>query len=86
MTANDPDPIDWNKIDGWIAPDRTQSPNWNSAYALLQQWIGPTWGDFVTMLDANASLIVPSSETRGNPAQVLDHRGPEGYRRGEYVR
>ena len=60
-------PISWSQVEVWIAPSYLQLPEWAAASALLQQWIGGTWGGFVRLLDQNASLIVPAT---GDPSEV----------------
>jgi hypothetical protein len=61
--------IDWNEVLNWIPTSYLQAPNWSAASALLQQWIGGTWGGFVQLLDNNAALVVPAS---GDPSDVGD--------------
>jgi hypothetical protein len=72
VSTSDSDPIDWNQVNAWIFPSRTAAPNWNAAYALLQQWIGSTWGGFVSVLDQGANLVVPGSLDPSNPLEALD--------------
>lgn len=64
-------PLDWNEVEHWILAVRTQLPNWNTIDGQLRRQIGSTWGDFVQMLDRNASLLVKDpNDVSGNPADV----------------
>ncbi|HUY34489.1 MAG TPA: carboxypeptidase regulatory-like domain-containing protein, partial [Pirellulales bacterium] len=71
---NDPTPLDYqNTVLPWIFPSYTSLPNWSAIYANLQQRIGGTMGDFVQMLDRNATLMVPNmAGDNSNMQQLLN--------------
>ncbi len=56
--AGNPEPIDWNGLKPslrpfWITADQA----WDAVFANLTAQIGPTWGDYVRMLSANATYL-----------------------------
>jgi len=70
VSTDNTTPLDWSEIETWISPVWYQFPNWSAAYALLQQDIGPTWGDLVQMLDLDARLLPSSSAA--DPSDPVD--------------
>lgn len=72
LDAENPEPIDWDTVEGWILPDRTAATNWDAVYARLQQRIGTTWGDFTRMLSRNANLSPPDEHFQLYHRDLLD--------------
>ncbi len=71
-TADNTQPLTWSEVLTWVYADRTQLPNWPAVWANLQQRIGPTWGDYVQMLDRNAALWPTPATGFYDPTVLLD--------------
>ncbi len=65
-------PVLWSTVLPWVGPSYQQSPEWPAAEALLQQWIGGTWGGLVQLLDKNAALVSTSTGFQNTPGFVFD--------------
>jgi subtilase family serine protease len=72
-TTADQFPIDWNVIQPLVSDQYLHLPIWPTAFADLQQRIGPTWGDYVKMLDRNAALqVAETGMENSDPLALLD--------------
>ena len=70
VTADNPDPIDWNAVQSqWLAPTDASRDNWSDVFLRLQQQIGATWGDFVRAMARDASLLPADM---GNSQSISD--------------
>lgn len=72
LDGDNPEPIDWDTVEGWILPDRTAALNWESIYERLQERIGTTWGGFTRMLSRNANLLPPDDHPQLYHRDLLD--------------
>jgi RHS repeat-associated protein len=55
--AGDPTPIDWAGMSASLKPAFVSADAWPGVYASLQAIVGPTWGDYVRTLGANAAYL-----------------------------
>ena len=69
--ANDPTPFDYNDFGPEIRPTGLTDAQWNAEFAEFQQMVGPTVGDYVQMLDANATLLPASPLENSNPVALV---------------
>ncbi len=51
LTADDTRLIDWAQQEQFMKPAGADEQWWPAQFARLQQWFGPTWGDYVNRLD-----------------------------------
>ncbi len=71
-TTADTTPIDWSVVSSWFSSSYTSGSNWPAIFASLQNLVGPTWGDFVQMLDQNASIYnTATGFSANNPMNLL---------------
>jgi len=60
LTVTNPDdstPIDWSALENGLRPPGIDPTTWTAIYPGLVAQIGPTWGDFVSRIDADASYL-----------------------------
>src|SRR5262249_27081601 len=57
LQADDPTPIDWAGMKDSVRPSSISAEAWNPLYANLVAQTGTTLGNYVTMLDNNASYL-----------------------------
>ena len=50
VTADDPRPIEWAEQEALIRPADLDDTTWSVQFAEIQEWFGPTWGDYVRKL------------------------------------
>jgi Carboxypeptidase regulatory-like domain/CARDB/Domain of unknown function (DUF4214)/Polysaccharide lyase family 4, domain II len=76
ITTNDTTPMDYATLGPILRPNGLTDAQWNAEYAEFQRMVGPTEGDYVRMLDANATLLPPNtqdpSSTIGDALVELD--------------
>ena len=71
-TTADTAPIDWSVVESWFSSSYTSGSNWPAIFASLQNLVGPTWGDFVQMLDQNASIYnTATGFSANNPMNLV---------------
>jgi RHS repeat-associated protein len=57
INQTDSTPIDWSSIQAGLQPPGMSSAAWNGMFAKLTAGVGEAWGDFVRLLDQNASYL-----------------------------
>jgi RHS repeat-associated protein len=62
--------INWSTIEAGAKPPTISSTAWVPIFNNLQTSIGPTWGDYVSMLDANAQYLGNLGENLTDPAEL----------------
>jgi RHS repeat-associated protein len=60
--------INWSTIEGAAKPPTISSTAWVPIFKNLESSIGPSWGDYVSMLDANAQYLGTLGENIADPA------------------
>ncbi|MDB5385913.1 MAG: hypothetical protein JWM11_1559 [Planctomycetaceae bacterium] len=70
-TGQDSAPTDWNLIDSFIPGAILARPDWAAIEANLQQQLGPTWGDTVTVLAADAAQAQVGTDIHLDPAVAV---------------
>ncbi|MFV1968515.1 MAG: hypothetical protein ACC628_24090, partial [Pirellulaceae bacterium] len=50
VTADDTRLIDWEEAEPHMRPSGLDDAIWAERFPLLQEWFGPTWGDYVGRL------------------------------------
>lgn len=71
IRAGDTTPIDWTSLGSSLKPAMTSEESWKPLLANLRAAVGATWGEFVTMLDANASYLASIGATTRDAADLL---------------
>src|SRR5262249_21067255 len=56
-TQDQTDPVDWNAMRDALRPTQIDPDAWVAIYANLVAQTGPTWGDYVRMLNDNAIYL-----------------------------
>jgi hypothetical protein len=69
--ASDNQAIDWDAIVPKISADVTGAANWPAVFAQLQQMLGSTWGQYISVLDHDATVLPASVGDASDPIDVL---------------
>ncbi len=57
LYATNTTPIEWPSLQGSMQPAGIATDAWNAIFTALTNEVGPTWGNYVTALDNNASYL-----------------------------
>ena len=57
FTTDESTPIDWNALKTSMRPPAINADAWEAVFSNLMAQTGTTWGDYVTMLDDNATYL-----------------------------
>ncbi len=63
LTADDARPIDWDSLKEPARPEDVSPEAWEAVWANVVAQTGTTWGDYVTMLNENASYLARLGES-----------------------
>jgi RHS repeat-associated protein len=63
LTADNTNAIDWNALKDFMRPSSMSDEAWTPVFANLISQTGPTWGDYVRMLNHNASYLAKLGQT-----------------------
>jgi RHS repeat-associated protein len=56
-TQTQTDPLDWNSVGALLKPSHVTAEAWAAVLGNLRTLVGNTWGDYVRMLDDNATYL-----------------------------
>ena len=70
-STTDTQALAWTAIEPEISADVTAASNWPAVYAQLQQMTGTTWGQYISMIDHDATLLPASVGDPSDPTDVL---------------
>ncbi len=66
------EPIDWNSVDDSLRPPSVSQAAWNAVFPNLTGQLGPTWGQYVSRLDADAQYLAGLGENVTDIGQLFN--------------
>jgi YD repeat-containing protein len=79
VTADDPRPIDWAALREETRPTTMTDQAWDTLWLNMEANVGTTWGDYVTMLDENASYLAELGQTVTDIGELWDFEIRQAY-------
>ncbi|MCY2954337.1 MAG: DUF6531 domain-containing protein [Planctomycetota bacterium] len=73
VQADSTEPIDWSKLKDSMRPASFSTQAWDAIFDNFTAQVGSTWGDYVSMLDDNASYLGKLGESISDIGQLLSY-------------